>query len=1405
MLPQILLTLSLYVALSSAAPSTSGAIHIPLTRRSHNLAKRSAEDNIARLANAADSVRAKYGYMNSTTLQRRQSSASISITNQGSDTSYFGVVNIGTPAQSFDLVLDTGSSDLWVAANTCQSCPSGTPEFDPTKSSSLQSSSSGQSIQLHYGSGAVSGNLAQDTVSMGPFTVNNQPFLIVNQITSGLIDGSLAGIMGLAFDKISGTGSTPFWQTLLNNNQFQNPEMSFWITRFLNNQNAANEEPGGVLTLGGTNSTLFTGDIDFQNFPSGSQTTFWLQTVSSVTVNSNSVSIGAGSALAAIDTGTTLIGGPSDAVANIWAAVPGSQALTGSMAGFFAFPCTTNVAISMSFGGKSWPISINDINLGLVGNGLCAGAIFDVSQGTNIGTSSSTPSWIVGDTFLVGVHRPHFLFRAVDLFFFLFRKNVYSVFRANPPSVGFAELSNAAGGSSGTSGARASFLIPSFVIIVMFLRSTYHVPATNLIFCTSFVLCISLFLSTIPTLLIPRNGYISAVDADCDNNYLHYRHTWICYRFSDRLGHEESPALSRQLCDVDRTLRLAHSSVGHPRQPYHRLHPWLFLRDPPEGGKNVISTHVSMLPRTATQRPEDDDSDRHAAASREGDLKPHRTVLADAPACTAMPPEYHLARKQKTRMQLRSTKGPAANRATVFGKQSSTRHEGSEYRVPAAKARWTSHRQTKTTGLKKIVDSTAARVGQRERASGGEFEHIVGLTGTGAEEEVADTSVTVRLGERSTGILWLARASSSSPPRPGSAIRLSLSSSFSTEGRSVFIPFYSPSLPFLPLSLFVLFLSSNFRNGRKKHSGAESHHWPDTAERKGVSPMQKTQDGHALFFPRSPLSRSLLCFLVLFEQRCDGSKPACQQCQRAKKGDLCEYDDGKGKTRTQVLRENIAKLEARIRELEDPERNDSSITLFDPHALVFSEESSSSSAGSPSSLPFSTAQSPYPFETSPTPPIATPSISWEQLSSTSPIPFGRGGMTDSVPVELAQSFLDIFLPHRHQVGLELNVQRLRNSLLLPVEEQRHPVLMNAIYLWACYLSRPQSLGQHEPLYLTRALDFLNDALQNPSKAVDIIQGCCLISLYLLTNGRLLEGSYHASVAASLAMQWGLHRQVFKLPPAVDAIERGERILAFWQVFIVDRCWSVVLQRPSTIQDGRDIMTSITLPWPQDIEDYEAGSFSNLLDFATVQAFFMHSSQVPTFDGGFSNFALRAKASALFEQAVKLSCSWNSRLALALTDSLDEESQALENTILRFASSLLPLHQLNGTLADAKHSLIVVHTLAQAAFIRLHYRFGEADHIRHEKCLRASRTCLLVIRHIGDADYDYLDPILGSCWGSATNVLVREIARLEAWSAVSTAELHAQVGTFIGAMSKLSLRFPLIGFQASKIQREFGTI
>lgn len=208
---------------------------------------------------------------------------------QHADSSYIGAISIGTPPQEFKVVLDTGSSDLWVASSTCASC--GTiPDFDASKSSSIQqvqTRTGGSSVEIHYGSGEVVGTLVQDVVAMGGFTVNPQQLLIVTDMSDGLLDGETSGILGLAFPALASTRATPFWEALVNAGQWTSPEMSFWLTRFLDVQGATDSEPGGILTLGGTNSSLFTGDIEFLNIlttNSANTPTFWLLELTSMSV-----------------------------------------------------------------------------------------------------------------------------------------------------------------------------------------------------------------------------------------------------------------------------------------------------------------------------------------------------------------------------------------------------------------------------------------------------------------------------------------------------------------------------------------------------------------------------------------------------------------------------------------------------------------------------------------------------------------------------------------------------------------------------------------------------------------------------------------------------------------------------------------------------------------------------------------------------------------------------------------------------------------------------------------------------------------------------------------------------------------------------------------------------------------
>jgi hypothetical protein len=56
--------------------------------------------------------------------------------------------------------------------------------------------------------------------------------------------------MGLGWQSLSSSGSVPFWQSLYQANSLDEPLMSFYLTRFGNQTNAQDLEPGGVFTLG---------------------------------------------------------------------------------------------------------------------------------------------------------------------------------------------------------------------------------------------------------------------------------------------------------------------------------------------------------------------------------------------------------------------------------------------------------------------------------------------------------------------------------------------------------------------------------------------------------------------------------------------------------------------------------------------------------------------------------------------------------------------------------------------------------------------------------------------------------------------------------------------------------------------------------------------------------------------------------------------------------------------------------------------------------------------------------------------------------------------------------------------------------------------------------------------------
>lgn len=98
------------------------------------------------------------------------------------NTQYFVDVDIGTPAQTFKVVPDTGSSNLWIYSSSCWSVPCWThATYDSSKSSTFVKD--GSDFGIEYGSGGVSGLVSQDSVSFGGATSTEMKFGEVSSVS----------------------------------------------------------------------------------------------------------------------------------------------------------------------------------------------------------------------------------------------------------------------------------------------------------------------------------------------------------------------------------------------------------------------------------------------------------------------------------------------------------------------------------------------------------------------------------------------------------------------------------------------------------------------------------------------------------------------------------------------------------------------------------------------------------------------------------------------------------------------------------------------------------------------------------------------------------------------------------------------------------------------------------------------------------------------------------------------------------------------------------------------------------------------------------------------------------------------------------------------------------------------
>lgn len=196
------------------------------------------------------------------------------------------------------------------------------------------------------------------------------------------------------------------------------------------------------------------------------------------------------------------------------------------------------------------------------------------------------------------------------------------------------------------------------------------------------------------------------------------------------------------------------------------------------------------------------------------------------------------------------------------------------------------------------------------------------------------------------------------------------------------------------------------------------------------------------------------------------------------------------------------------------------------------------------------------------------------------------------------------MPHASEYGFFLNIPRFLDTIYGTASSNgtMYPaVLTDSVYLVATQFCESNDLKAKQSALLNQALQDLPAAMHDSSSAAIVyaLQAEVLLSYYFFNNNRKLEGAYHVNAAVSITLACKFQRirssrqrsptssqATYNLPPPRDAIEEGERINAFWTVFILDRSWAVALGSAPGLTDDDATGTQIDIPWPLDMASYE---------------------------------------------------------------------------------------------------------------------------------------------------------------------------------------------------------------------------
>ncbi|XP_006050181.3 pregnancy-associated glycoprotein 1-like [Bubalus kerabau] len=293
------------------------------------------------------------------------------------DLVYVGNITIGTPPQEFQVVFDTGSSDLWVPSLFCTMPACSAPVwFRQLQSSTFRPTN--KTVTITYGSGSMKGFLAYDTVRIGDLVSTDQPFGL-SVAEYGLEGRNYDGVLGLNYPNISFSGAIPIFDNLKNQGAISEPVFAFYLSK--------NKQEGSVVMFGGVDHHYYKGELNWVPLIEAGD---WRVHIDRISMKRTVIACSDGCE-ALVHTGTSHIEGPGRLVNNIHRLIRTRP--FGSKHYVSCFATKYLPSISFTINGIKYPMTARAYIL-KNSRGRC----YSTFKENTMRTSRET--WILGDAFL---------------------------------------------------------------------------------------------------------------------------------------------------------------------------------------------------------------------------------------------------------------------------------------------------------------------------------------------------------------------------------------------------------------------------------------------------------------------------------------------------------------------------------------------------------------------------------------------------------------------------------------------------------------------------------------------------------------------------------------------------------------------------------------------------------------------------------------------------------------------------------------------------------------------------------------------------------------------------------------------------------------------------------------------